>query len=61
MHHPRPLPEPHHVSLPEQPELKNLILDPYFREIIEKSQSRWRFAIQTAIEYGVAVPLLAPP
>ena len=38
------------------PELKNLILDPYFREIIEKSQSRWRFAVQTAIEYGVAVP-----
>jgi 6-phosphogluconate dehydrogenase len=38
------------------PELKNLILDPYFREIIEKSQSRWRYAVQAAIEYGVAVP-----
>jgi 6-phosphogluconate dehydrogenase len=38
------------------PELKNLILDPYFREIIEQSQSRWRFAVRTAIEYGVAVP-----
>jgi 6-phosphogluconate dehydrogenase len=38
------------------PTLKNLILDPYFRDIIAKSQTRWRYAIQTAIEYGVAVP-----
>jgi 6-phosphogluconate dehydrogenase len=38
------------------PTLKNLILDPYFRDIIAKSKTRWRYAIQTAIEYGVAVP-----
>ncbi len=38
------------------PALKNLILDPYFRDIIGKTQANWRTAIQTAIEYGVAVP-----
>ena len=38
------------------PDLKNLILDPYFCDIIGKSQAHWRYAVQTAIEYGVAVP-----
>ena len=38
------------------PDLKNLILDPYFCDILGKSQARWRYAIQSAIEYGVAVP-----
>ena len=38
------------------PGLKNLILDPYFRDIILRTQSNWRTAIQTAIAYGVAVP-----
>jgi 6-phosphogluconate dehydrogenase len=38
------------------PDLKNLILDPYFRDIIGKSQDSWRHAIQTAVEFGVAVP-----
>ena len=38
------------------PGLKNLILDPYFRDIILRTQANWRTAIQTAIEHGVAVP-----
>jgi len=38
------------------PGLKNLILDPYFCDIIAKAQSNWRTAIQTAIGQGVAVP-----
>ncbi len=38
------------------PELKNLILDPYFRDIILRTQANWRLAIQTAIGSGVAVP-----
>jgi 6-phosphogluconate dehydrogenase len=40
----------------KNPALKNLILDPYFRDIISKTQANWRVAVQTAIEYGVAVP-----
>jgi 6-phosphogluconate dehydrogenase len=38
------------------PELKSLILDPYFCDIIKKTQAHWRFAVQTAIAYGVAAP-----
>ena len=40
----------------KNPALKNLILDPYFRDIISKTQANWRVAVQTAVEYGVAVP-----
>jgi 6-phosphogluconate dehydrogenase len=38
------------------PNLKNLILDPYFCDILGRSQKAWRYAVQTACEYGVAVP-----
>ena len=38
------------------PGLKNLILDPYFRDIIVNSQANWRRVVQLAVEYGVAVP-----
>jgi len=38
------------------PGLKNLLLAPFFRDIIAKTQANWRHAIITAIEQGVAVP-----
>ncbi|MEO8045240.1 MAG: NADP-dependent phosphogluconate dehydrogenase [Spartobacteria bacterium] len=38
------------------PALHNLLLDPYFTEIIQKTQHNWRIAVATAIEQGVAVP-----
>ena len=38
------------------PELKNLLLDPFFRDIICKTQSNWRLAVSTAVEHGIAVP-----
>lgn len=40
----------------KNPALKNLILDPYFRDILIKTQANWRTALQTAIAYGVAAP-----
>jgi 6-phosphogluconate dehydrogenase len=39
-----------------EPGLKNLLLDPFFRDIIAKSQANWRYAICTAIEHGIATP-----
>jgi 6-phosphogluconate dehydrogenase len=36
--------------------LKNLILDPFFRDILTRTQANWRTAVQTAIGHGVAVP-----
>jgi 6-phosphogluconate dehydrogenase len=38
------------------PALHNLLLDPYFTNVIEKTQPNWRTAVSSAIEYGVAVP-----
>ncbi len=38
------------------PKLKNLLLDPFFKDIIEKTQDNWRYAICQAIEHGVAAP-----
>jgi 6-phosphogluconate dehydrogenase len=40
----------------KNPALKNLVLDPFFAEILQRTQANWRTAVQTAIEYGVAVP-----
>jgi 6-phosphogluconate dehydrogenase len=38
------------------PALHNLLLDSYFTGIIRKTQHRWRIAVATAIEQGVAGP-----
>ena len=40
----------------KNPALKNLMLDPFFAEILQRTQANWRKAVQTAIEFGVAVP-----
>jgi 6-phosphogluconate dehydrogenase len=39
-----------------EPGLKNLLLDPFFRDIIAKTQANWRYAVCTAIEHGIATP-----
>ena len=38
------------------PELKNLMLAPFFRDVLARTQANWRTAIATAVERGVAVP-----
>jgi 6-phosphogluconate dehydrogenase len=38
------------------PGLKNLLLDPFFCEVITKSQSGWRLAVAQAVSAGVPVP-----
>ena len=40
----------------KNPALKNLVLDPFFAGVLQRTQANWRVAVQTAIEYGVAVP-----
>ncbi|MBN3526020.1 NADP-dependent phosphogluconate dehydrogenase [Paenibacillus apiarius] len=37
-------------------ELKNLLLDPYFKNIVESYQDAWRQVISIAVAYGVPVP-----
>ncbi|MBG9793883.1 6-phosphogluconate dehydrogenase [Paenibacillus dendritiformis] len=38
------------------PELKNLLLDPYFKNIVETYQDAWRQVVAAAVAYGVPVP-----
>ena len=40
------------------PTLENLLLDPYFKDIVEKAQAGWRRVCATALTYGVPVPAL---
>ncbi|MBU8906334.1 NADP-dependent phosphogluconate dehydrogenase [Desertibacillus haloalkaliphilus] len=39
-----------------EPGLTNLLLDPYFKEIVEEYQSALREVVSVAIKYGIAVP-----
>ncbi len=42
----------------KNPGLSNLLLDPYFNEIITKAQNSWRKVCATAITNGIPVPAL---
>jgi 6-phosphogluconate dehydrogenase len=37
-------------------DLANLLLDPYFRGVIQSSQARWRQVVGLAVEMGVPIP-----
>jgi len=43
----------------KNPELSNLLLDPFFQEKIQSSQESWRRVIVSAMEYGIPVPAFA--
>jgi 6-phosphogluconate dehydrogenase len=43
----------------KNPELTNLLLDPYFREKIEESQNAWRRVIAAAVTNGIWIPALS--
>lgn len=38
------------------PRLENLLLAPYFKEVVEGAQEAWRHVVKTAIELGIPVP-----
>jgi len=38
------------------PDLQNLLLDPYFSAIVQGSQERWRQVVATAVQMGVPIP-----
>ena len=43
----------------KEPELKNLLLDSYFKEIVESYQSALREVVSVAVEHGIPVPSFA--
>jgi 6-phosphogluconate dehydrogenase len=40
----------------KNPKLQNLLLDDYFKAVIEKNQKSWRLVIAKAVETGIPVP-----
>ena len=38
------------------PDLNNLLLDPYFKEIIDKSQKAWRQVVSNSVNLGIPIP-----
>ena len=40
-------------------DLENLLLDPFFKEKIDKAQASWRKVVSTAVENGIPVPAIA--
>jgi len=41
------------------PNLPNLMLDPYFKDILESYQSDWRTAVTTAVSFGIPVQAIS--
>jgi len=41
------------------PNLENLLLDPFFKEAVEKAQPAWRRVVTTAVEMGVPMPAMS--
>jgi len=43
----------------KDPSLANLLMDPFFRDKIEKAQGAWRRVVAAAVENGIPVPALS--
>jgi 6-phosphogluconate dehydrogenase len=41
------------------PSINNLMLDPYFRDKIEKAQAGWRNVVSTAVAHGIPAPAMS--
>jgi 6-phosphogluconate dehydrogenase len=42
----------------KNPDLDNLLLDPFFKDAVEKAQGSWRRVVTTAIQMGIPVPAM---
>ncbi len=56
LHHPRGLFAEDHRRVQENPDLHNLLLDPYFSDIATKYQAALRDVVVAAVKAGVPVP-----
>ena len=43
----------------QDPELTNLLLNPYFKEQVETAQAAWRRVVAKAVELGIPVPTMS--
>lgn len=47
------------AAFDNNPSLSNLMLDPFFKDKVEKSQSGWRNVVATAVTNGIPVPAIS--
>ncbi len=40
------------------PELSNLLLDPFFSDVVQNAQTSWRRVVKTAVELGIPMPAI---
>jgi len=40
----------------KNPDLSNLLLDPFFKDAVEKAQPAWRNVVTTAVQMGIPIP-----
>jgi len=40
----------------KKPDLTNLLLDPFFKDAVEKAQPAWRNVVTTAVQMGIPIP-----
>lgn len=43
----------------QNPDLANLLLDPYFKEQVQSAQAAWRRVVAKAVEMGIPVPAMS--
>jgi 6-phosphogluconate dehydrogenase len=43
----------------KDPDLSNLLLDPFFKNKIDEAQDSWRRVVATALENGIPIPALS--
>jgi 6-phosphogluconate dehydrogenase len=43
----------------EQPQLANLMLGPFFRDLLNRSEAAWREVVATAVTHGIPVPAMS--
>jgi 6-phosphogluconate dehydrogenase len=43
----------------QNPNLSNLLVDPYFKDQVESTQSAWRRVVALAVQYGIPVPAMS--
>ena len=43
----------------KNPDLDNLLLDPFFKDAVEKAQPAWRRVVKTAVELGIPMPAMS--
>jgi len=47
------------TAFDKDPELVNLLLDPFFAEIVQKAQAAWRRVVVSAVKMGIPMPAIS--